>query len=226
MKLIALETSAEACSAALWVENEIIERFAVVPREHSERILPMIGEVLAEAGVSRKALDGVVFGCGPGSFTGVRIATGVAQGLAFALDIPVVPVSTLEILAQGVRREHGASRVLAAFDARMDEVYWAACVVDDEGLMRIVGDQRVCRPGEVPLPDGGDWTGAGGGWQTYADQLDERLGGKVTGHIPGALCHARDAAELGAPRFAAGRTVSAADALPVYLRNTVAWKKA
>jgi tRNA threonylcarbamoyladenosine biosynthesis protein TsaB len=138
----------------------------------------------------------------------------------------VVPVSTLEILAQGVRREHGASRVLAAFDARMDEVYWAACVVDDDGLMRVVGDQLVCRPEEVPVPGGGDWTGAGGGWKTYSDQLDERLAGKVTGHIPGALCHARDAVELGAPRFAAGRTVSAADALPVYLRNTVAWKKA
>ena len=226
MKLIALETSAEACSAALWIENEIVERFAVVPREHSERILPMIGEVLAEAGVGRRALDGVVFGCGPGSFTGVRIATGVAQGLAFALDIPVVPVSTLEILAQGVRREHGASRVLASFDARMDEVYWASCTADDDGLMGLVGEQLVCRPGEVPVPDGGDWTGAGGGWRTYADQLDQRLAGKVTGRIPGALCHARDAAVLGAPRFAAGRTVSAADALPVYLRNTVAWKKA
>jgi tRNA threonylcarbamoyladenosine biosynthesis protein TsaB len=226
MKLIALETSAEACSAALWVENEIVERFAVVPRQHSERILPMIGEVLAEAGVSRKALDGVVFGCGPGSFTGVRIATGVAQGLAFALDIPVVPVSTLEILAQGVRREHGASRVLACFDARMDEVYWAACILDDDGLMGLVGEQLVCRPGEVPIPAGEDWTGAGGGWRTYSGQLAQRLPGKVTGLIPGALCHARDAAVLGAPRFAAGRTVSAADALPVYLRNTVAWKKA
>jgi tRNA threonylcarbamoyladenosine biosynthesis protein TsaB len=226
VKLIAVETSAEACSAALWQDGAVAERFALAPRGHSELILRMIDEVLAEGGVSRKRLDGVVFGRGPGSFTGVRIATGIAQGIAFALDVPAVPVSTLAILAQGVRRAHGARRVLAAFDARMGEVYWAPCVTDVDAPMALAADERVCPPARVPLPPGDGWVGAGGGWAAHGAALLQRLGGRVTCCHPGAQCHARDAAVLGAASFAAGDYVEAAKALPVYLRNTVARKKA
>jgi tRNA threonylcarbamoyladenosine biosynthesis protein TsaB len=225
MNLIAIETSAEACSAALWREDAIIERFAIAPRGHSELILSMIDEVLAEGGVSRSGLDGVIFGRGPGSFTGVRIAVGVAQGMAFALDIPAVPVSTLEILAQGVFGRYGARRVLAALDARMEEVYWAPCVADGDAPMALAGKEIVCPPAGVPLPGGGGWAGAGSGWQAYDAVLSQRLGDRVSNCYPEALCRARDAAVLGAARFAAGEYVDAAEALPVYLRNTVAWKK-
>lgn len=226
MNLIAIETSAEACSAALWHDGAVFERFAVAPRGHSELILGMIDEVLAEGGVSRKGLDGVVFGRGPGSFTGVRIATGVAQGIAFALDVPAVPVSTLAILAQGVRRVRGARRVLAAFDARMGEVYWASCAADGDSPMALAAEEVVCPPAGVPLPPGDGWVGAGGGWATYGAVLLHRLGDRLAGYHPDAHCHAQDAAVLGAASFAAGDHVEAAKALPVYLRNTVAWKKA
>jgi len=226
MKLIALETSAEACSAALWTDGEVIERFVVAPRGHSELILPMLEEVLAEGDVARSAIDALAFGRGPGSFTGVRIATGVAQGIAYALDVPVVPVSTLEILAQGVWRQHGEERVLAAFDARMGEVYWAACARGAHGLMELMGDETLCPPQNVPLPEAGGWCGAGGGWESYRDELSQRLGRVVTVIRGDALCHARDAAVIGAARFAAGDGVDAASALPVYLRNRVATPKA
>ena len=222
MKLIAIETSADACSAALRVDGEVCERFAVAPRGHSELILPIIDEVLAEGGVVRSGLDAVVFGRGPGSFTGVRIATGVAQGIGFALDIPVIPVSTLLVLAPGVMRTAGPQKVLAAFDARMNEVYWAECRSGGGGLMVLASPERVCDPAQVPLPDGTDWTGAGGGWQAYGDVLGDRLGDIVDRVLPDAVCHARDAADLGASRFKAGDYVTAAEALPLYLRNSVA----
>lgn len=225
MNLVAIDTSAEACSAALWHHGEVIERFAIAPRRHSELILTMIDEVLAEGGISRRRLDGVIFGRGPGSFTGVRIATGVAQGIAFALEIPAVPVSTLEIVAQGVLREHGVRRVLAAFDARMDEVYWAPCVADGDAPMALAGDEIVCPPALVPPPPGDGWTGAGDGWAAYDTVLAQRLESHMTRIYPGAVCHARDAAVLGAARFKAGGHVGAVEALPVYLRNKVAWNK-
>ncbi len=184
MNLVAIETSAEACSAALWSDGDVFERFAIAPRAHSELILPMLGEVLADGGVARADLDGVVFGRGPGSFTGVRIATGVAQGLAYGLDLPVVPVSTLEILAQGVLRELGADRVLAAFDARMGEIYWATCVADANGLMRIEGEELVCAPDAVPQAPDGQWVGAGSGWEAYTDVLSQRQGAQLSGVYP------------------------------------------
>lgn len=225
MNYLAIETSAEACSAALWSDGEVFERFAIAPRAHSELILTMLGDVLSEGGVARSNLDGVVFGRGPGSFTGVRIATGVAQGLSYALDLPVVPVSTLEILAQGVLREQGKDRVLVAFDARMGEVYWVPCAAGADGVMRAQGDELVCAPEAVPEAPGGQWVGAGSGWEAYNEVLSQIQKNRLTGIFAQVQCHARDALTLGVPRFIAGEVVDAAGALPVYLRNKVAWKK-
>lgn len=225
MHLIAIETSAEACSAALWSDGAVIERFELAPRGHSALILPMLDEVLAEGGVSRSSLDAVAFGRGPGSFTGVRIAAGVIQGIAYGLDLPVVPVSSLAVLAQGVMRETGARQVLAAFDARMSEVYWAACRMGDDGLMAIQGGEVLCAPAGIPVPGNGGWCGAGSGWGTYESELAAALGDKVEGWDPNAQCHAADAAIIAARRFADGRAVAADQALPVYLRDKVAWKK-
>src|SRR5690606_41346453 len=122
--LLALDTATEACSVALLHEGRVLSRYEVAPRLHAQRLLPMVQEVLDEAGIAIAALDAIAFGRGPGAFTGVRIAIGVVQGLAFALDRPVLPVSNLAVLAQRAHRESGASQVAAAIDARMDEIYW------------------------------------------------------------------------------------------------------
>jgi tRNA threonylcarbamoyladenosine biosynthesis protein TsaB len=225
MRVLAIDTAAESCSAALYLDGEIRERFAIQPQRQSELILPMMDGLLAEAGLRVADLDALAFGRGPGSFTGVRIATGVAQGVAFAADIPVVPVSTLAALAQGHLRETGHARVLAAFDARMNEVYWAACVPDASGTMRVVGEELIVPPGEVPLPEGSEWHGVGSGWGTYAEVLRERLGDRVSAVRVDAQCRARDVARIAAVDFAAGRAVPAEQALPVYLRDQVAWKR-
>jgi len=144
MKLLALDTSTEACTVAIAVDGRAMERFSV-GGNHSEQILPMVQELLAEAGASLKELDAVVFGRGPGSFTGLRIAAGVTQGLAFGADRPVVPVSSLAALAQG----QNADRVLAAFDARMQQVYWGAYVRGPGGLVELTGEESVLAPSEI-----------------------------------------------------------------------------
>ena len=225
MRLLAIDTSAEACSAALYLDGDVSERFTVQPQRQSELILPMMDELLAEAGLRVADLDALAFGRGPGSFTGVRIATGVVQGAAFAADIPVVPVSTLAALAQGHRRETGHPRVLAALDARMNEVYWAACAPDASNTMRVIGEELIVPPGEVPLPDDGDWHGVGSGWATYASVLAARLADRVTAVHGAAHCRAQDIARIAAVDLAAGRAVPAEQALPVYLRDRVAWAK-
>ena len=174
MKLLALDTATDACSAAVWVDGVVHERYELAPRRHAALILPMIEAVLAEAGLRPAQLDAVAFGRGPGAFTGVRIAVGIAQGIAFAADLPVVPVSTLAALALGVGRETGHARLAVALDARMSEVYWGTYVVtaDDAELL---GEERVCAPAAVTAPTGADWFGAGGGWRVHAAVLSRQL---------------------------------------------------
>jgi tRNA threonylcarbamoyladenosine biosynthesis protein TsaB len=225
MKLLAIETAAEACSAALYIDGDVRERFVVAPQRQSELILPMMDELLAEARLRVTDLDALAFGRGPGSFTGVRIATGVVQGAAFAADIPLVPVSTLAALAQGHLRATGHGRVLAAFDARMNELYWAASAADAAGVMRVIGEELIVPPGDVPLPEGAGWHGVGSGWGVYRAVLLERLGDRVTAVESDAQCHAQDVARIAVADFAAGRAVPAEQALPVYLRDKVAWAK-
>ncbi len=218
-KILALETATEGCSAALAIGDHIIERFEVTPRGHSERILPMIDELLAEAGLSVGQLDAIAFGRGPGAFTGVRIAVGVTQGIAFGADLPVLPVSTLAALAQGAE----ADRVLAAIDARMGEVYWGAFQRNAEGIMVSCGEEAVLAPRQVFAPAAANWLGVGSGWRAHGDELAS--GVAVTGRVGDAFPHAAAVAQLGLVAFAAGRTVTAEAALPVYLRDRVAWKK-
>ena len=221
-RLLAIETAETGCSAALWMEGVVQEHFEIVPRRHSELILQMVERVLADAGVVKSGIDAIAFGRGPGSFTGVRIATGVAQGIAYALDRPVVPVSTLVALAQGVFRTHGNRSVLPAFDARMHEVYWCPCKLGKEGLMRAAGAEEVVAPENVAAPADDGWCGAGSGWQSYGEILGRSLGVNGLERYDEALCHARDIAELAVPMFERGDSVAAGEALPVYLRNRVA----
>ncbi len=221
MKLLAIETSTIACSAALSLAGEVCERYELAPRRHADLLLPMIDELLAEAGIGIDALDAVAFARGPGAFTGLRIAASVAQGIAWAAALPVVPVSTLAALAQGVVSEGSAERVLAAMDARMAEVYWGA-YRGVNGIVRLQGEECVCAPARVPLPEGEGWFGGGDGWSAYGALLDERLGAHVGGRDAARYPRARDVATLAVHHYAEHGGLPAEQALPVYLRDRVA----
>ncbi len=225
--ILSLDTATEACSVALYdtaqAADSVQEIFEVIPREHSQRLLPMIDELLAAQGKSRSQIDALAFGRGPGAFTGVRIATGVVQGLAWALERPVVPVSTLAALAQQAHRCYGAEQALALIDARMDESYWGLYRAD-HGLMTLVGEEQVSTPeqiaGLLPEPLQSSAVGIGTGW-CYR----ERLQLAVASEYEIAYPHAADIAVLAAPVVRAGGAVAAEHALPVYLRDKVALKK-
>ncbi|HHH38301.1 MAG TPA: tRNA (adenosine(37)-N6)-threonylcarbamoyltransferase complex dimerization subunit type 1 TsaB [Sedimenticola sp.] len=226
MRLLAIETAAEACSAALLLDDDIRVRFEVEPRRQSELILPMMDSLLAEGGVTLGQLDALAFGRGPGSFTGVRIAVGVIQGAAFGAGLPVVPVSTLAALAQRAFREHGRRSLLAAFDARMGELYWGGFRVDGQGLVVPCFEEQVAGPAQVTLPPAGAWFGVGSGWETYRDTLAGRLAGSLRGVDPGLLASAHDVALLAAAGWRAGEAVPPEQAMPVYLRDKVASRPA
>jgi tRNA threonylcarbamoyladenosine biosynthesis protein TsaB len=225
MKLLAIDTSTEACSAALLIGTETREHFKLAPREHAKLILPMVDKLLAEAGLSLSQLDAIAFGRGPGSFTGLRIAASVAQGLAFGADLPVLSISTLAALAQGTHTDLGLTHVLAALDARMNEVYWGVYQISGTGVMELHGEEQVCAPGEVAFPDKGEWQGVGSGWKEYGTALRERCGTLVHTVMPERQPRARDVALLGLTAMQRGLAVSAEQAVPVYLRNRVAWAK-
>jgi tRNA threonylcarbamoyladenosine biosynthesis protein TsaB len=224
MKLLALDTATEACSAALFIGDEIISRYVLAPREHAHTIIPMMDELMAEAGLRLSQLDAIAFGRGPGSFTGVRVAASLTQGVAYGAGLPVIPVSTLATLAQAAIEEEGSSQVLSAIDARMQEVYWGEYRKDAKGYAVLTGHEQVIPPGQVPVPHETAYTGIGSGWQTYADELGQRLGPVVSDTLPEALPQARYVARLAALYFEQGLTVTAAEALPVYLRDNVAKK--
>ncbi len=219
MQILALDTSTEYCSVALWWDGEVISRSELVRQKHSEMLMPMLDKLLREAGVKISHLDGIAFGMGPGSFTGVRIACGVTQGLALGANLPVVGVCTLEALAEGV----GKPRVIAALDARMGEVYHAAYIKKNEGWVS-EREPSLCKPEQAPRLDGKDWFGAGSGFATHGEQLGLRYTGNLEGVDETAIPQAAAIAILATARFAAGEGTDAAQALPLYLRNKVALK--
>lgn len=221
-RLLAIETATPACSAALSVDGAVLERYALAPRQHAALMLPMIESLLLEAGLAVSQLDAIAFGRGPGSFTGVRIAASMVQGIAFAADLPVVPVSTLAALALGGMRESKLPRVMAAMDARKAEVYWGCYVKTDDDLMMLQGDECVCAPDAVPESGEEDWLGVGGGWSAYGEQLMQRLGERVVRLMPDLEPHAADVARLAVHDFHQGVSVRPEEAVPVYLRNNVA----
>jgi len=230
MKLLALETSTDACSVALECDGEVIVDHRVAPQQHAKLLLPMIESVLANAGVRMIDLDGLAFGCGPGSFTGVRIAAATAQGIAFGADIGVVPVSSLAALAQGAVREYGASNVLAAFDARMGEVYWGVYGVGDDEVVRGVQDDCVCLPTDVSVAGNvgvGEWCLLGSGADEYGDELVSAVGASGSVRmVSDCWPSAQDVLSVALPVALSGGFVSAGDALPVYLRDRVALTEA
>ncbi len=225
MKLLAIETATEACSAALLIGGELRMRYEFAPRRHTELILPMCDSLLREAGIQASQLDAIAFGRGPGSFTGVRIAAGVAQGIAFAWDLPVVPVSTLAILAQEAILQISAPLILSAIDARMQEVYWGIYRRGTNGLVTSVIDESVIQPQAVFPPVEGRYYGVGSGWKTYREALSQNNSVNLTGYDGDLLPKARFVIPLAEFAYTMGHVVAAEDALPVYLRNEVVKKR-
>ncbi|MDD5394281.1 MAG: tRNA (adenosine(37)-N6)-threonylcarbamoyltransferase complex dimerization subunit type 1 TsaB [Thiothrix sp.] len=221
MKLLALDTSTESCSAAVYADGAVFSEFELTPRAHTQLILPMVEKVLSTAGLRLQEVDAVVVGRGPGAFTGIRIGVGVAQGLAMAADKPVIPISTLAALAQQAYMQRGATQVLAALDARMKEIYWGQYALQD-GLMQLQGEEQVCAPENAPVPDVGNWFAVGHGWSAYADALQTRFAGKLDGVDVDSLPAAEFMLPLAIAEWQAGRAGAPEDAQPVYLRNKIA----
>jgi len=218
LNLLALDTSTQWCSAALWLDGQVLVREEDAGQRHSELILPMVDSLMAEAGLSLERMAAVAFGAGPGSFTGVRIACGVAQGLAFGAGLAVVPVSTLAALAHGF----GGARTIAALDARIGEIYHACYEHDAGGGLRCAAEPVLCRAETAPAVEGGGWTGCGSAFDVYDAALRERYGETLERVVHGAYPHARDVAALGARMLAAGGAIPPEDAAPLYVRDKVA----
>lgn len=219
MRVLALETSTEYCSVALWQDGAIMEHCELAGQKHSEMLIAMLDGVLQDSGFRIQDMDGIAFGMGPGSFTGVRIACGVTQGLAFGANLPVAGVCTLEALAEA----SGKPRVIAALDARMGEIYHAAYEKHDDTWVT-VSEPRLCKPQEAPPVSGGSWFGAGSGFAMHSRIFSERYAGQLHGADGDAVPQAAAIAALGAVQFMQGRGMDAAQALPLYLRDKVAFK--
>lgn len=219
MKLLALDTSTENCSLALWLDGDVISRQELAGQRHSDLILPMLEALLGDAGLALGALDGIAFGAGPGSFTGLRIGCGVAQGLALGADLPVLGISTLLALAAAAPGE----RVIACLDARIGEIYHAAYERRD-GLWATVCEPSLGFAQDAPAVSGSGWVGAGSGFLAYGEALQARYAGQLVSSNVNVYPQAHEMARLAAPLFRQGLGQDAALAAPLYIRNKVALK--
>ena len=230
--ILALDSSTEACSVALLrgsgEQTEITGQSQLAIRQHNKVLLPMVEQVLAEAGCTLKQVDLIAFGRGPGSFVGLRVGCGVAQGLAFGIDCPVVAISTLRAMAQGACRTFGAQAVMAAIDARMKEIYWGAYALDEQNCMQPLIDEVVCPPERAPFSEAceminTDWSAVGTGW-CYRERILAEIPVSASNIVqteeqwfPDSI----DIAALAAREFEAGNVVSPEQAQPIYLRDQV-----
>lgn len=219
MNILALDTSGDFCSVALWRDGAIDDREMSAGQRQSGLILDMVHALLSDCGEPLATIDGIAFGAGPGAFTGLRIACGVAQGLALGINKPVVGINTLMAVAEA----SGAPRAVCCIDARMHEVYYAA-FERVQGAWRTVHDAAVCAAGEVPLLAGSGWTGCGNGFAVYRDVLAARYGAQLRAVDAALHARAREVAQLAAPIFARGGGEPAENAAPFYVRDKVALK--
>ncbi|MBP6121267.1 MULTISPECIES: tRNA (adenosine(37)-N6)-threonylcarbamoyltransferase complex dimerization subunit type 1 TsaB [Providencia] len=224
-RILAVDTATEACSVALLCDGEIISRFTISPREHTQKVLPMVEEVLAEAGMKLNQLDALAFGRGPGSFTGVRIGVGISQGLALGANLPMIGVSSLMALAQGAFRIAGQANVLVAIDARMSEIYCAQYQRNEQGFWLGEETEAVLIPDDFKAKFSslrGQWGCAGTGWEAYPQLLAEQsfiTDSQVT------LPDAQDMLPIALQLWQAGKVIAVEEVEPTYLRNEVTWKK-
>jgi len=223
MNILALETSTEYCSVALWQDGVVTEKNQLVGQKHSELLMEMLDAVLKAAGCKIRDMHGIAFGAGPGSFTGVRIACGVTQGLALGANLPVLGIVTLQALAEASLQGQEQGKVIAAIDARMAEVYFAVYEKRD-GQWLTVCEPCLCLPQNTPAVEGGGWLGAGSGFAAHGPLLQQRYAGQLAAVNAASVPQASAIAILAAPMFAAGGGLDAADAMPLYLRDKVALK--
>lgn len=222
MNLLAIETATETCSVALSFNGEVVERYQHAPRKHAELLLPWVEQLLAEAGIGFSSLDAIAFSRGPGSFTSLRIGIGVVQGLAWASDRPVVPVSSLAATAQSAYYE-GVDNALVALDARMNEVFTGVFEANGNGIMIPVAAEKVCPPEEIQVPAGSQYHGIGIGFDRYdaLDALADRLSGLRSDIWP----RAASVVKLAEDWLKTNEPLVAEHAQPVYLRDNVAKKE-
>lgn len=220
LNILAFDTSTEWCSAALWVDGDLRSTAVEAGQTHSRILLPMVGELLAEAGFTLGALDAIAYGKGPGAFTGLRIACSVAQGLAMGAGLPVLGVMTLEALAE----ETGADRAVACLDARMGQLYGAVLQRIEGGWLALDGPD-LYRPEDAPLPPEGEWIGCGNGFTAYPEVLGMRYADRLLATRAGVIPHARSIVRLAAAAFSRGEGLPAEAAEPYYVRDKVALKR-
>lgn len=221
MKILALETSTEFCSVALYLDGKILNKEIFAQHSHSEILLPMVQELLTETELTLYQIDGITFGAGPGSFTGLRIACGVAQGLAYAANLPVIGISTLEAMAQQI----GNQKIVVAFDARLNEIYHSAYQRAANHRWEIISPPMICSPHQAPLLLGDGWSGCGSGFDVYHRELLALYSNNIHQIYYKLHPQAKEIAQLALPRFTDGSNTDPAQAMPVYLRNKVALRE-
>lgn len=223
--ILAVDTSTEACSMALIFNNKLYSDFVISQRDHTKQVLPMIDNLLKQANCTISQIDAIAFAKGPGSFTGVRIGIGIAQGLALGLDKPMIPVSTLATLAQGAYREKGAKQIVSAIDARMGEIYLGVYQIIANGDLQLMIDECVIKPNQVSsylsslALDYDSVYYAGTGWNTYLDMLKGLQDGNSL------LPKAEDMLMIAKQQYVKGNIIAVQDVEATYLRNEVTWKK-
>jgi tRNA threonylcarbamoyladenosine biosynthesis protein TsaB len=218
MKLLALDSSASACSVAIMQDDEIAMQHQVAPMQQAQLILPMIDEIMQQSNVSFDQLDALAFGCGPGSFTGVRIAASVIQGLAYATELPIIKISSLAATAQAAFTDLGWKKLLVAMDARISEIYFGAYAVNARGLVELMGEESISAPDKIIFPAGDNWYGVGNAWEVY------HIAYQPSRIDASRLPMASAIATLAKEKFQNKEWTALEDAIPAYLRNNVAEK--
>lgn len=225
MKILAIDTSTEACSAALSINGSIEVLFEIAPQQHSQLILQQCDSLLADAGLKPAQLDAIAFGRGPGSFTGLRIAAGVTQGIAFGCNLPVIGISTLAAQAQQVCSQYPNHTFLSTIDARMKEIYWGTYTLSDTNTLIIKDPETVGSANTITLQDTDKIIGLGSGWKVYEPDLSAHLATHQISEIfPDTLPSAKEVAILACEELIKGNALPADQAIPVYLRNNIAKK--
>jgi tRNA threonylcarbamoyladenosine biosynthesis protein TsaB len=220
--ILAIDTTAELCSAAIASGNKVYARTLIAPKLQAQKMLSLIEGLLTETGLAVNQLDAIAFGAGPGSFTGLRVACGIAQGLAFGADLPVIPISSLRTIAWMVHQQNQADHVMAALDARQHQIYWGLYKYDPKLLMKLQGDEVVVSPGLAPLPKKIEtWVGAGSGWKAYRDELIQHTGDQQFAVHEELLPEAEALVELACNDFNHKAGLPAHMAKPEYVRNKV-----